>query len=123
MGGPLCPIEFLTDGLKGGRVLVISVHIAQQIVELLGSGGINSTVLFQAVVGPRPELLDVPTRFGNTDNRHIKVAALYHCLQCRKNLLVSQVAGGAEKYQGIGMETAHCHSPFRSVARVSPPAF
>src|SRR6266550_2157473 len=39
--------------------------------------------------------------FGHADDRHIKVAAFYHRLKCRKNILVSKIPGSTEKDQRI----------------------
>ena len=71
-------------------------------------------MLLEAVVRPRPKLVQVPTRFGHADDRHVEVAAFDHRLQRRKNLLVGQIARGAEENQGVGMEITHCQSPFRA---------
>ena len=58
---------------------------------------------------PRPglELVEVPAGLGHADDRHVEVAALHHRLQRREDLLVGQIAGGAEEDQGIGMGVAH----------------
>lgn len=80
VSGPHGRIEFFANRLKRGRFGVISVHITEQTTKLLESRGIDSAVLFQAVVRPRPKLLEGPTRLGDTDNRHIEVAALNHSL-------------------------------------------
>jgi hypothetical protein len=56
-------------------------------------------VFLNAVTRSVAELIDIPTRFGHADDRHIEVTAFRHRVQCRKNLLVSQISGGTEKYQ------------------------
>jgi hypothetical protein len=58
-------------------------------------------MFFHAIARPRLELVEVPTGFGQTDDRHVQVLPLDHRLQRRENLLVSQISGGAEKYQCI----------------------
>ena len=65
------------------------------------SGAINATVFFQAVVRPRAKLVNVPSCFGDPDDRHIEMPALHHSLKRRKNLLVSQIASRAEEYQRV----------------------
>ncbi len=69
-------------------------------------------MFLQAVVRPRPKLVEVPASLGHADHRHVEVAALHHRLQRREDLLVCQIAGGAEEDQGVGMGIAHCESPF-----------
>ena len=64
-------------------------------------------MLLQAVARTRPKLVEVPTRLGHADHRHVKVAAFHHGLQRGKDLLVSQIAGGAKKHQGVGVGFAH----------------
>ena len=62
----------------------------------------EAAVLLEAVAGARAELLDAPTRLGDADHRHMQVAALEHCLQRREDLLVREIAGGAEEDEGVG---------------------
>ena len=51
------------------------------------------------------QLLEVPAALGHADDRHIEVAALDHRLQRREDLLVRQIAGGAEEDQGVGVSS------------------
>ena len=53
------------------------------------------------------KLIEVPTGLGHADDRHVEVAALHHRLQRREDLLVGQIAGGAEEDQGVGMGIVH----------------
>ena len=52
---------------------------------------------------PRLELVEIPARLGHADHRHVEVAALHHRLQRREDLLVGQIARGAEEHQRVGM--------------------
>ncbi len=70
---------------------------------------------------PRLQLVEVPAGLGDADHRHVEMAALDHRLQRRKDLLVREVAGGAEEHQRVGMELAHRDFP-RS-ARYLPDGF
>ena len=106
MGRPLGRPEFLADGLERRRIVVVAIDVAQQAAQLVESRGIDATVLFQAVAGPCPELIDGPAGLGHADDGHVKVAALDHRLQRREDLLVSQIAGRAEEDQGIGVRSS-----------------
>ena len=111
MRRPLRRAELLAKGLKRRRVVVVAVHIAQQAAQLVKSRSIDSAVLLEAVARPGPELVEVPAGLGHADDRHIEVAALHHRLQRRENFLVGQIAGGAEKDQGIRMGIVHSFCP------------
>src|SRR5262249_1509690 len=95
------------EGLKGWGVVIGADNIAEQTTQFCKRGGINPAVVFNAVLRSRPELLEIPTSFGHTDDRHTEVSALDHRLQCRKNLFVRQIPGRTEKDQGIRMGTVH----------------
>jgi hypothetical protein len=47
------------------------------------------------------QLVEVPTGFCDPDDGKIKLIALDQRLQSRKYLLVSEITGSTEKYQGI----------------------
>ena len=64
-------------------------------------------MFLQAVLGAGLELVQVPARLGHADDRHVEVAAFHHRLQRREDFLVGQVAGGAEKHQGVGTGIVH----------------
>ena len=64
-------------------------------------------MFFQTVLGAGLELVKVPAGPGHADNGHVKVAAFYHGLQRREDFFVCQVAGGAEKHQGVAMICVH----------------
>src|SRR5579872_1339102 len=56
---------------------------------------------------PLSELIDGPTTLGDTDHRHVEMAAFHHGLQRRENLLVRQIAPSAKEHQCIGMGVVH----------------
>ena len=68
-------------------------------------------MLFQAVLRPGLELVEVPSGLGDADDRNVQRAALNHRLQRREDLLVGKIAGGAEEDQRVGMRLTHVHSP------------
>src|SRR5215469_16190721 len=64
-------------------------------------------MFLQTVLRPRLQLVETPIGLGHADNRHVKIATLQHRLQRREDLLVRQVARGAEEYERIA--TIRCH--------------
>jgi hypothetical protein len=46
-------------------------------------------------------LVEIPAGLGHTDHRHVEAAAFQHRLQRVEDLLVGQVARGAEEDQGV----------------------
>src|SRR4029453_6198873 len=58
---PLCGAQLLANGLKGRRVLVVTVNIVEQAGQLVESSAVESAaVLLDAIPRPRAELLKVP---------------------------------------------------------------
>ena len=70
-------------------------------------------MLVEAVARARAELLEVQPGFGHADDRHVEVAAPDHGLQRREDLLVGQVAGGAEEHQRVGLSGCGHHGRLR----------
>jgi hypothetical protein len=69
--------------------------------------GVGAAVLLQAVTRAFAQLIERPASAGHTDDRHVQLTTPGHRLQRRKDLLVSQIAGGAEENQRI--RTGCCH--------------
>ena len=116
MRGPLDRSELLAQGLKRCRVGIIATDIAQQSRKLAKGSGIDtSAVLLEALAGASLQLIKIPTGPGHTDDRHIEVPTLQHRLQRRENLLVGEVAGGAEEDKRIGTRFAHRDVAFSTV--------
>ena len=109
--GPLGGAELLAEGLERRRVLVVAVDVAQQAAQLVERRGIEPAVLLEAVLGAGLELVEVPAGLGHADDRHVEVAALHHRLQRREDLLVGQIAGGAEEDQGVGVGLGSSRCP------------
>src|SRR5262249_33375255 len=65
-GGPELP----ADGLEGGGVPVVAVHVAKPLVELAEGLGIEPAVALDAVLGAGPELLESPAGLGHADDRN-----------------------------------------------------
>jgi hypothetical protein len=83
-------------------VVVIAIDIAQ----LGDQPGECLPILAAAVfghgrTGALHELVQRPRRLGDADDQAIQLAAPRHSLKGGKNLLVSEVAAGAEEYEGV----------------------
>ena len=76
----------------------------QQAAELLEGRRIHPAVLFQAVFSPGAELVEVPARLRDSDDRHVEMPPFDHRLQRGKDFLVGQIAGCTEKDQRIRMD-------------------
>ena len=103
MGWPLRGSELPADGLKRRRVVVVAIHVAQQPTQLVEGDGVEPSVLLQAVLRPVLELFESPGGLRDADDRYVQVAALHHRLQRRKDLLVGEIAGGAEEDEGVSL--------------------
>ena len=107
VGRMLGGAKLLPDRLERGWILIVAVDIAQQAQEFLESGAIHTAVLVDAVGGPCAELIEIPALLCHADHRNIEVAAFHHRMQRREDLLVREIAGGAEKNESVGMEIVH----------------
>ena len=108
--------ERLAQRVERRRVVVVAVDVAQQPAELGEGRAVEPAVLLEAVARPRLELVEVPAGLGDADDRHVEVAALHHRLQRREDLLVGEVAGGAEEDERVGVRVAHRARPLASLA-------
>src|SRR5215471_12149109 len=111
MGAP----QLLTKSGEGGRILVIAIHVTQQGDQFFESRGIESTVFLQAILRASAKLIKIPSCFCHADDRYIEMSSLYHRLQGGENLLVSQIAGGAEENERVRVGTIHECSPLSSL--------
>ena len=115
---PLGGAEGLAQLRKRRRVAVIAVDVIQQGAKLRVRRRVQAAVLFEAVLGPRFELIERPFGPTHADDRHVEMAAPDHRLQGRKDLLVRQVAGGAEEDERIRTGGSHQAPPFGSSSTV-----
>jgi len=77
----------------------------------LGEGfGIESAMGAKAVLGARLQLIERPSRLGNTNDWYIEPFVTNQSLQRGKNLLVGKVARGPKENNRIGDRTAHSKS-------------
>src|SRR5215469_8443710 len=107
MCGALGILELVAKRGERCRVLIVAVDVAQQADQLFESGGIQPAVFLQAVFRASAELIKAPSGFGYADYRNVEVSSLHHRLQRWKNLLVGEIACGAEENQRVGMQTCH----------------
>ena len=88
-------------------IVVVAVHVAQKARQLAECILVETAVFLEAVLGARFELIEIPARFGHADDWQIETFVTNQSLQRRKDLLVREVAGGAEKYKGVRLEIRH----------------
>jgi hypothetical protein len=67
-------------------------------------------MFLEAVAHPLPHLIEFPSTFGHTDDRHVQMAVFHHRLKRRKDLLIGEVACRPEKDEGVGGERVHAMS-------------
>jgi hypothetical protein len=100
--GRLGVAERRAESGERGRIPIVSVDVPQQRQE--GGKGrlVDATAVFlQARARPVVQLLDRPARPGHPDNRSGEVVTLDHALQRGEDLLVGEVARGAEEDQRV----------------------
>ena len=125
---PLRLAQRLLQPLERGRVVVVAVDVAQlrrQLRErrLVDGAALLLCRLRQAVVRTLAQLLHAPARMRHADDRQVQSVMQHHRLQCRKDLLVGQVAGGAEKDQGIRAGCRHGDDSLRGVGGLRCPTW
>ena len=79
------------------------MFVAQLVAELFERRQAEPAMFFQAVFRACLHLVEIPSRFGHANDRHVQVAALDHGLQRGENLLVGQVSCRAEENQSVGL--------------------
>jgi hypothetical protein len=108
---PLRRAELTAERLERRRIVVVAVDIFHEADELVERRGVEAAVLLEAVLHAGAELLVVPARLGDADDRNVEMGALQHRLQRREDLLVGQVPGGSEEDQGVGARGVHRYLP------------
>src|SRR5207247_9801493 len=99
--------ELLAYALERRRVSVVPVDVAQQATERIEPTGIESAMLLDAVARAGAKLVQAPSCLGDADQRHVEVTALRHRLHGGKDLLVAEIARGAEECESIRLYVAH----------------
>jgi len=95
MEGIFRAAQFLTNIGKRLCILIVPVDVPKFADELGKSCGVDSSVLFDAVLRSSFELLKIPARLGHANYGPNQPSSLCQLLQGRKDLLVSEVAGTA----------------------------
>jgi len=99
--------QFLANVGKRLRILIVPVNVPKFADELGKAYGVDSSVLFDAVLRSRFELFKIPARLGHANYGPNQLSSLCQLLQRGKDLLVSEVAGSAKKDQSVGMRLIH----------------
>ena len=94
-------------------VVVVAVDVVQ-LRRQLGEGVlVDAAVVLEAVAGAFAQLFDGPAGAGHADHRHVELAARDHGLQRGEDLLVREIAGGAEEHECVGSGSQAGSSPGR----------
>src|SRR5207249_4799676 len=104
--------ELLAERRERGRVAVLAADVAEAVAELREGRLVDPAVPLHTLARPRPELLERPIRPGDADHRDVEPAASRHRMQRREDLLVDEVAAGAEEGERVRMGGAHVPCPF-----------
>jgi hypothetical protein len=102
---PLGVADGLAQALEGAGVGVVAVDVPQQVgqpAERLLVDLALAEVVLNALAGPLAQPGQVPARAGDPDDRHLQAVPLDQPEQGREDLLVGEVAGGAEEDEGVG---------------------
>ena len=70
---------------------------------------LQSAVFFQALLGARFQLIEIPSSLGDADDGDVESLIANQVLQRRENLLVGEIARGSEKYKGIRHSVRHVY--------------
>ena len=111
MQRPFRLAQFLAQFGKGAGIIVIALHRAQQFRQFLVSILIQVTGMLQAVFGPLLEFIQGAAA-GHPDNGQVETLVTDQTLQRREYFFKGQIAGGAEKDQGIRRLSSHQPPPF-----------
>jgi hypothetical protein len=118
--------EFPSESGVGRGIAVVAVDVPEQRVELCECVRFERSVLRHAVSCAGAQLIEGPIRFCDADHRHVEAPPARHRVQCREDLLESQVAGRAEEDECVGPIDRHglfsaTHNVSRAVSVMARP--
>src|SRR6516225_9549193 len=99
--------ELGTQLLEGRGILVIPINVPDQADQFSESSRVDAAVLFDGGLDAGVELLEIPTRLGNANDRNVQVAPFDHGLQAGKDLFVSEIASRTKEDQSIRTNVTH----------------
>jgi hypothetical protein len=65
-------------------------------------------MMFETVLGASLEIVERPASLGYANDRKVETFIADEALQCREDLLVGEVAGGAKEYECVGLNELRC---------------
>src|SRR5271166_3328727 len=89
-------------------IVVVAVYVVQQTAHLFERRLLESTMLFQAVLGATLQLIQRPAGLGYSDNRKVESFVADEVLQRGKDLFVGQITGGPKEDESIRHSVRHC---------------
>ena len=98
--------QHLLEPLEGGCVVVVAIDVAQPRRQFRERSFVDPATLIlrglcDAAVGALAQLFQCLVGVRHTDDRQIPIVVELHDLQRREDLLVGQIAGGAEEDQRV----------------------
>ena len=103
--------ERLAQAVEGGRVLIVAGHVRQARDEPFVGGRVDAPVSREALADARAHLVEAPRLTRDRDDRHAQLIVPGHRLQRGKDLLIGQIAGGAEQDERVGSRVGHDQPP------------
>jgi hypothetical protein len=88
-------------------LLIIAGDIRESRAEVRKCRWVQRAVCSDAVSRALAQALQRPIRSGHAEDRNVQSAATTHGVQGREDLLVRQIAGGAEQDQGVRWVLSH----------------
>ncbi len=99
--------ELLAQLGECGGIVVVAIDIAQQVHQSLLHLWIAATVVLQAVRRALLELIQIPSGLRDADDWDVQAFVAHQSKQRWEDLLVSQIAGGAEEDDGVRWLVGH----------------
>src|SRR5438477_1193345 len=94
--------ELLAERRKRGRIAVLAADVAEAVAQLRECRLVDPAVLLHTLARAGPELLERRLRPRDADDRDVETPASRHRMQRREDLLVYEVAAGAEEDEVVG---------------------
>jgi hypothetical protein len=96
--------ELFAERGERREVAVVAIDVLEEADQLRERRLVDTAVLGEALARSVAQLIEIPPGFRDTDDRHGQPAGAHERLERRKDLLVRQVAGGAEEHERVGVD-------------------
>ncbi len=117
----LCIVERFAEIRKSAGLAVVAVHIAKQTGQLVEHRAVGTLDgVRDALADMLHQLVPIPTGTGDADDRHGQQPTSHQVVERRVDFLVTQIAGGAEYDECIGILALHILQSFFSMCPPKP---